>query len=476
MTSLQVVGRNGGTVSLEADEVQAFRSELRGSLLLASDPGYDEARVLWNGMIDRRPAAIVRCLGVADVIRTVNLARDHRLLLAVHAGGHSIAGKSTCDGGVVLDVSLMRDVRIDPRSRTARVAAGALLGDLDHEAQAFGLAVPTGVNSTTGIAGLTLGGGTGWLTRKHGLSIDNLISADVVTAKGELVRASETEEPDLFWGIRGGGGNLGVATSFEFQLHPVGPQVLAGFIIHRLADAGQVLRHYRSFIAEAPEELSCWAAIRKAPPLPFLPAEFHGTDILLMVTMYLGDMEEGAKVLKPMREFGKPIADVVGPTRFVDWQKAFDPLLTPGARNYWKSHNFTSLSDGLIETLIAAGKDLPSPLCELFLAHFAGAANRVAPTATAYPHRDMSFLVNAHIRWEDPAQDEVCVAWGRKFLDAAGKFATGGVYLNFLSEGEDRVRAAYGVNYDRLVELKNRYDPENIFRSNINVPPTHRSA
>lgn len=477
MSSLQVVSRAGGSVSLDAEKMQAFRADLRGSILLAGDPGYDAARALWNGMIDRRPAAIVRCLGVADVIRTVNFSRDHGVIMTVRGGGHNIAGRSTCDGGIMLDLSLMRDVRVDPARRTAQVSAGALLGDIDHETQAFGLAVPMGVNSTTGIAGLTLGGGIGWLSRKHGLTVDNLISADVVTAKGELVHTSETKEPELFWGIRGGGGNLGVVTSFEFRLHPVGPQVAVTFAVYRSSEAVQVLRRYRELVDSSPEEVNVWAALRKAPPLPFLPAEFHGTDVVLIVGFYLGDVEEGMKRLKPAGELGTPLASLVMPMRWVDWQKSFDPLLTPGAHNYWKSHNYTTLSDGLLETLVESGKNLPTPMSEIFVANISGAPSRVTQAATAYPHRDASFVINAHIRWDGAeAQRDPCIAWTREFHDAAGKYATGGVYLNFLSEGEDRVRSAYGANYDRLLTLKDRYDPENLFASNINIQPTRPGA
>lgn len=476
MSSLKVVGRNGGTVSLDADKIPAFRSELRGSLLLAGDPGYEEARVVWNAMFDRRPAAIVRCAGVADAIRTVNFVRDNGLLMAVRAGGHNVAGKASCEGGIVLDLSQLRDVWIDPHNRTARVSPGALLQDFDHEAQAFGLATPLGAQSTTGVSGLTLGGGYGWLSRKHGLAIDNLISADVVTAKGELVRASEKEAPDLFWGIRGGGGNLGVVTSYEFRLHPVQSQVLAGLVIHRISDGAEVLRHYRSVVAQAPDELTVFAAMRKAPPFPFLPAEFHGTDILIILFMYLGDAEKGAELVKPLREFGKPIAEAVGPNRYVDWQKAFDASLCAGVRNYWKSHNYTALSDGFIDALVQQAKAIPNELSDIFLCHLGAAINRVSSTATAYQHRDAEFLINAHVRWEDPTQDEAFIAWAREFHDATGKYADGSVCLNWLSEGDDRVRNAYGINYDRLVELKNKYDPDNIFRSNFNVLPTVKQA
>jgi FAD/FMN-containing dehydrogenase len=462
----------GKDAVLEEAAVEEFKSSLRGELLLAGDSGYDEARALWNAMIDRRPALIARCAGVADVIRSVNLARDHGLLVSVRGGGHNIAGKAASDGGLMIDLSPMNEVRVDPAARTARVGPGATLGDVDHETQAFGLATPLGINSTTGIAGLTLGGGFGWLSRKYGFTVDNLLAADVVTANGELVTASETDNSDLFWGIRGGGGNFGIVTSFQFQLHPIGPEVLSGLIVYRFEDAGNVLRHYRSFVAQAPDDLSCWAVLRKAPPLPFLPEEVHGTEVLIIAVLHAGDMKEGERLLRPLREYGDPIADVVMPHPYAGFQQAFDPLLTPGARNYWKSHNFSELSDGAIETILEYVGRLPTPQCEIFVAQLGGAASRIAADATAYPHRDAAFVLNVHTRWEDAAQDEECVAWAREFADATTPLATGGVYVNFISEGEERVRAAYGANYDRLVELKNRYDPTNLFRLNQNIKPT----
>lgn len=472
MTDLRVTMTTGKDAVLEEAAVEEFKSSLRGELLLAGDSGYDEARALWNAMIDRRPALIARCAGVADVIRSVNLARDHGLLVSVRGGGHNIAGKAASDGGLMIDLSPMNEVRVDPAARTARVGPGATLGDVDHETQAFGLATPLGINSTTGIAGLTLGGGFGWLSRKYGFTVDNLLAADVVTANGELVTASETDNSDLFWGIRGGGGNFGIVTSFQFQLHPVGPEVLSGLIVYRFEDAGNVLRHYRSFVAQAPDDLSCWAVLRKAPPLPFLPEEVHGTEVLIIAVLHAGDMKEGERLLRSLREYGDPIADVVMPHPYAGFQQAFDPLLTPGARNYWKSHNFSELSDGAIETILEYVGRLPTPHCEIFVAQLGGAASRIAADATAYPHRDAAFVLNVHTRWEDAAQDEECIAWAREFADATTPLATGGVYVNFISEGEERVRAAYGANYDRLVELKNRYDPTNLFSLNQNIKPT----
>jgi FAD/FMN-containing dehydrogenase len=373
----------------------------------------------------------------------------------------------------MLDLSGMAAVRVDAGARRARVEPGARLADFDREAQAFGLATPLGINSTTGIGGLTLGGGFGWLSRKHGLTVDNLISADVVTAAGEIVRASATEHPELFWAIRGGGGNFGVVTSFDFALHPVGPQVIAGLIVHPFSAAPAVLREYRELVAKAPDELCCWVVARKAPPLPFLPPEVHGTEVLVLALCHAGDLAAGAEAAAPFKAIGTPIADVVGPMPYAGWQAAFDPLLTPGARNYWKSHDFVDLADGVIDVLLDAVRRLPSPQCEIFIGHLGGAINRVPVGATAYPHRDVNFVMNVHTRWDTPAEDARCIAWTRALHEATAPFATGGVYVNFMPEDEAaRVQAgAYGVNYDRLTRVKATYDPRNLFRMNQNVTP-----
>lgn len=471
MSSVSVVTRTGGRATLDADVLGAFRAGLRGGLVTAEDAAYDETRAVWNAMIDRRPALIARCAGTADVIHCLRLAREKDLVFSVRGAGHNIAGKATCDGGLMIDLSGMRDVRVDPATRTVRSGPGATLGDVDHETQAFGLAVPVGINSTTGIAGLTLGGGFGWISRKHGLTVDNLLSADVVLADGRLVQASPKSEPDLFWGLRGGGGNLGIVTSFEFRAHPVGPEVLAGLVVHPFADAPKVARQWRDFCKTAPDEASCWIVTRKAPPLPFLPREWHGKEVLVLAMMYVGDMAAGETVFAGLRALGKPIGDVVGPHPFAGWQQAFDPLLTPGARNYWKSHNFASMPDQALDTILDYAGRLPSPASEIFVAQLGGAANRVASDATAYPHRDVEFVMNVHTRWEDPKDDETCVSWARKFFDATAVFSTGGVYVNFISDGEDRVEAAYGSNYDRVAKLKKRYDPDNLFCVNQNVAP-----
>jgi FAD/FMN-containing dehydrogenase len=473
MSDVMLRTANGGHRAFSPAQVDELRASVRGALCLPGEPAYEASRAIWNAMIDRRPGLIVRGAGAADAVRTVNLARDHGLLLAVRSGGHNIAGNAVVDGGLVLDLSAMKSVRIDPATRSARVEPGVLLGEFDREAQAFGLATPLGINATTGVAGLTLGGGFGWLSRKYGLTADNLVSADVVTADGRLRRASAQDHPDLFWAVRGGGGNFGVVTSFEFALHQVGPQVMAGLIVHPFSKARELLRAYRELVARAPEELSCWVVLRKAPPLPFLPAEVHGQEILIFAMCHAGGLEDGARAVEPFRALGTPIADVVSPHAFVAWQSAFDPLLAPGARNYWKSHDYARLSDATLETILEYAGRLPTPECEVFIAHFGGAVNRVKVDATAYPHRDVEFVMNVHTRWRDPAQDATCIGWARELFAKAAKDATGGVYVNFMPEDDaDRVReGAYGRNYARLAAIKAKYDPSNLFRLNQNIAP-----
>lgn len=462
----------GQRASSDAQVAAQLRAVVKGRVLEATTPGYDEARTIWNAMIDRRPALIVQCAGPDDVVSALRVAREHDYPIAVRSGGHNIAGNALCDDGLVIDLSQMKAIHIDPVARTARVEPGVLLGEFDTAAQQHGLATPLGINSTTGVAGLTLGGGFGWLSRRYGLTIDNLLGADVVTAAGERVRASETEHPDLFWAIRGGGGNFGVVTSFDFRLHQVGPEVLSGLVVHSLDDAANVLRFYREFSKTAPPEYVCWCVLRLAPPLPFLPPEWHGREILALAICWTGAMADGERALEPLRKFGNPIADVVGPTPYAQWQTTFDPLLCAGARNYWKTHDFSELSDGLIDVLIDYARRLPDPQTDIACAQLGGAVMRVPHEATAYTHRDAEYVMNLHGRWADPAADERCIAWARSLFQAAAPYATGGAYVNFLTQEEgERVHAAYGVNYDRLVALKTQYDPGNVFRVNQNIRP-----
>jgi FAD/FMN-containing dehydrogenase len=474
--SLTLRTLDGSFLQLEPRALDRLRSEVHG-VVTPESQGYEQARSIWNAMIDRHPALVVRCQNRDDVARAVRFAHDHRLLLTVRGGGHNIAGNAVCEGGLMIDLSPMKGIRVDAARRTARVEPGCTLAELDRETQAHGLAVPLGINSTTGVAGLTLGGGFGWLSRLHGMTVDNLLSAEVVTAGGRIVRASESENPDLFWGIRGGGGNFGVVTSFEFQLHPVGPEILSGLVVHPFDDAAAVLRYHRDFVATLPDETSVWVVMRKAPPLPFIPTEWHGREVVVLAAFHAGDREIGERRLEPLRRFGRPIADVIGPHPYVGWQQAFDPLLTPGARNYWKSHDFIELNDALLDTLAGYAARLPSPQCEVFVGQVGGAMNRVPAGATAYPHRDAEFIMNVHGRWDDPADDAACTTWARDLFRDAAPYATGGVYVNFMPADEtERIRGAYGDNYDRLVALKDRYDPTNLFRMNQNIPPSDAGA
>lgn len=463
----------GKPLQISEEKLDTLRHCLRGSACLPGEPGYDEARTLWNAMIDLSPGLVIRCAGAADVIQAVDFARENELLLAVRGGGHNIAGKGCCDKGLMIDLSPMQSVRIDSANHTARVEPGALLADFDKEAAAFGLVTPLGINSTTGVAGLTLGGGFGWVSRKYGLTIDNLLSADVVTADAQLVHASDTENSDLFWALRGGGGNFGVVTSFEFQLHAIGNEVLSGLVVHPFEQASELFGKYLDYVKDLPDELTCWVVLRKAPPLPFLPEQWHGKEVMIFAVCYVGDLQEGERVLAPLRGWGEPIADVISPHKYVDWQTAFDPLLTPGARNYWKSHDFTDLRGAAVDTIIDFAGRLPTAECEIFVAKLGGEINRVDEDATAYPHRDTEFVLNVHTRWSDPAEDAKCIAWAREFFDKTAPYANGGVYVNFMADDEAaRMDGAYGSNLDRLTTLKSSYDPDNLFRINQNIAPS----
>lgn len=457
---------------LSSRALESLKSGLRGDVLVPGSGEYDSARSIWNGMIDKQPVLIVRCRDVDDVVRAVGFARDNSLPLAVKSGGHNIAGNALCEDGLVIDLSAMNTVDVAAGEYRASVGPGATLGDFDRAAQASGLATPLGINSTTGVAGLTLGGGFGWLTRKHGMTVDNLVAADVVTAQGRVLGASADENPDLFWALRGGGGNFGIVTRFEYRLHPVGPEVLAGLIVYPHTDARRVLDQYRQFVAGAPDELSAWVIMRKAPPLPFLPESVHGESVLVIAFCYAGDPQEGGRYAEALQSFAEPHGVHAGVMPYMDWQQIFDPLLGPGARNYWKSHNFTQLEDGAVEKMIEYAERLPTPECEIFLAHLGGAANRVDKQATAYPHRDVEFVLNVHTRWSEAGDDERCIAWAREFFEATERHAQGGAYINFMTADEtERVKAAYGGAHDRLAEIKAGHDPDNVFRLNQNIPP-----
>jgi FAD/FMN-containing dehydrogenase len=451
---------------------EELKGTIKGNIFVPDDSGYDEARQIWNAMIDRRPAVIAQCVQADDVPPIIQFARKNGLELSIRGAGHNIAGNALCDNGVMIDFSRMKTVRVDAGKRRAYVEPGATLANFDEAVQAHGLATPVGINSTTGIAGLTLGGGFGWLTRKYGMTIDNLVSVDMVMADGKKLRASQNENADLFWAIRGGGGNFGVVTQFEFQLFPVGPEIVAGMIVFPFNQARQVLTKYRQFVNSAPEELNVWVVLRKAPPLPFLPENVHGKEVVVLPIFYSGAVADAEKLIAPLRSFGDAIGEHIGPQPYVEWQKAFDPLLTPGARNYWKSHNFTELADGALDSVIEYAGKLASPQCEIFIGLIAGAANRVAPGAMAYGHRDAKFVLNVHGRWDDAKDDQKCIGWARDFFKASAPFASAGAYVNFMTDEEgDRVAAAYGSNYDRLVQAKKRFDPDNVFHLNQNIKP-----
>jgi FAD/FMN-containing dehydrogenase len=366
----------------------------------------------------------------------------------------------------------MKGVQVDPSARRATVEPGCTLADFDAAAQAHGLATPLGINSTTGVAGLTLGGGFGWLSRKHGMTVDNLLGAEVVMADGTQLRASETKNADLFWGLRGGGGNFGIVTRFEFQLHRVGPDVLSGLIAFPFDQAKSVLTQFARFTETMPDDLNVWMVTRKAPPLPFLPADVHGKEIIVLAVCHVGEPTEGEKLIDTLRGFGRAHGEHFGVQPYTAWQQAFDPLLTRGARNYWKSHNFARLSDGAIDAIIAYASALPSPQCEIFIGTIGGQTTRIAPEAMAYSSRDANYVMNVHGRWESAAEDERCIAWAREFFAKSQPFASAGAYINFLTQEEtDRIEFAYGAGYQRLVALKKKYDPTNFFRMNQNIKP-----
>jgi FAD/FMN-containing dehydrogenase len=451
--------------TVDETAIQALRAAARGAVVGPGDEGYDASRKVFNAMIDKRPSLIVRCAGPADVIQGVTFARTHDLPLAVRGGGHSVAGKAVCDGGLMLDLSPMKGIRVDPVRRTADAQPGLLLRDLDHETQAFGLATPLGIVSVTGIAGLTLGGGIGWLNGKHGLACDNVLSADVVTADGQLLTASSTQEEDLYWGIRGGSGNFGVVTSFTYRLHPVGP-VLGGPLLYPFTQAREVLRLYHEFASTCPDELST-AAVFAADP--------DGNPVVAIVACYCGAIETGEQVLRPLRGFGTPLADLIQPMAYGAMQRMFDADFPAGRQHYWRAGWLTDLSDDAIEVLLRFVAEKPSPATPVGLQQVHGAASRVDPTATAFPHRDQQYELLILSQWADPADSAKNVEWTRAFFEAMQPFLGRGVYVNDLGEeGEDRVKAAYGTNYERLVAVKNKYDPTNFFRVNHNIKPTAR--
>ncbi len=458
---------------LEDSVVQAFKSSLRGELLLPSDDGYDAARKIYNAMIDKRPAMIARCVGAADVITCVNFAREHHLLVSVRGGGHNVAGKAVCDDGLMIDLSRMKGIRVDPIRRTVRAEPGLTWGELNDDLQIFGLAATGAYVSTTGISGLTLGGGLGWLVRKHGLTVDNLLSADIVTADGRLLIASATENEDLFWCVRGGGGNFGIVASFEFKIHPAGT-VLAGLVIHPLARAREALQFWREYEATAPEELTAAALLFNFPDDPSVPENLRGAPIVAMGGVYAGPLEAGEKALRSLRDYGPPAADIFQPMPYSAAQKMADFLWPPDFYNYWKSSFLTGCSDGAIDIMLDFFARAPSPRTVVVIEHNGdGAMSRVAELETAVGHRTWPYNLLLTSIWSDARDSEVNIRWTREFWDAMQPFMADAVYVNYLGEeGEERIRSAYGVaKYERLVALKKKYDPTNLFRLNQNIGP-----
>jgi FAD/FMN-containing dehydrogenase len=458
---------------LDDTTVRTLNGAFAGELIGADDRRYERARRVWNGMVDRRPAMIARCAGEDDVIAALGLAREHGLPVAVRGGGHNVAGNAACDGGVVIDLSGLKEIAVDPDRRTAVVAPGVLLGELDGATQAFGLATPTGNVSMTGVAGLTLGGGLGWIARKHGPACDNLLSARVVTADGERVTASAEENPDLLWGLRGGGGNFGVVTSFEYRVHPVGPQVIAGGVLHAFSDAPEVFRFFADFVATAPDELSVTAStFRAASGMP-IPPEMRGELVTMLAVCWVGDLAAGERALRPLRSFGRPLADLVAPMPYTTLQSSSDAAYPNGQRNYWKSHYVDEITDAVIATLSEHAPRMTSPQSSFYFQHLGGAISRPGIDTAAFGHRDAAFDFAILTVWKHGAEDAEHLTWARDFSAAMQPYATG-VYVNNLGvEGADRVRAAYApATYERLVALKDVYDPHNVFRLNQNVVPS----
>jgi hypothetical protein len=462
------------TATVNESAIADLHAKLGDHLITPQDSAYEEARQVWNGMIDKRPAAVARCRGVADVIACVRWASDHDVLLAVRGGGHNVAGFGTCDDGLVIDLSPMKGIRVDPRNRTARAEGGVTWGELDRETQVFGLVAPGGVVSTTGIGGLTLGGGQGWLRRAFGMACDNLISADVVTADGRLLVASETENSDLFWALRGGGGNFGVVTSFEFRLHAVGPMVAFAGVFYPLARTPHIMPAYREFAASAPDEITSSAVWWTIPAVPGFPSALHGEDVLILSGVSAGSPEEGERQLMPLREIDDPLLDLSSPIPYIAVQQLFDPFFPPyELRHYWKALYLAGLGNEVIAELQSWMTRRPSPLSMAAVTPLGGALARVDANATAVGDRQAPYLLEILTTWQDPSQTERNVVWTRDFFAAMEPFSSGKTNLNFPGSGDDPQfgRAAFGGNYERLVSVKRTYDPANRFRLNQNIDP-----
>lgn len=457
---------------METKKIIELKTFIKGVVLLPNEEGYDDSRAIWNGMFDKNPAVIIKCINTSDVVHAVNFGRNNNLLIAIKGGGHNSAGTAVCNNGLMIDLSLLNEVKVDINNNTVKVQGGCLLGAVDAETQKYGLAVSAGIVSHTGVGGLTLGGGFGWISRKHGLTIDNLISAEIVTAEGKIVTTSLSKNSDLFWAIRGGGGNFGIVTSFEFKAAKIGTEVLAGPIVKKFEDMTEYLRFHRDYVRTMPDEMTICAVVRYAPPLPFLPKDIHGKLIVLVPFTWLGDYETGQKLLQPIRDFGETLGDGSGMYPWIDWQSAFDGLVNHGARNYWKSHHLKELTDKCIDIIHEYALNMPSDECEVFIPHMEGAPSQIAANSTAFPHRNTPFVLNIHTRWQNSSDDEKSIKWAKEFHKETEPFSQG-VYVNFLSdEGADRVKQAYTTQvWKRLVDCKRKWDSKNLFKMNQNISP-----
>jgi len=471
---MQVTSQRSSRLHLDEQALAGLRASMRGTILTPSDSPYDEARRIWNGMIDRRPSVIARPSGAADVMAAVRFARDRGMAVSVRGGGHNIAGAAVTDGGLMIDMSLRRAVRVDTANRVVRVEGGATWGDVDHETQAFGLVVPSGIVSTTGVAGFTLGGGFGWTSRKFGFAADNLLSADVVTPDGDLLHASECKNPDLFWALRGGGGNFGVVTSFEFRAHTHGPEALCGMVVYPLERAPEVIGLFRELTSHAPDELSCLLILRIAPPLPFLPAAVHGTPIAAIAVHWKGDPDAGEAALSPIRLALAPIGGTIARKPFIAHQTMLDAGVPFGRRYYWKSDNFDRVDDGVSEALLASASRITSLLSAIMAMHLDGAPAKLDPGETAVGMRQARYVVVFQAAWDKSEEDQQHIEWARASLKAAQPFSAGNPYVNFLTADETASRgvAAYDLSiYERLREVKTKYDPKNLFHGAHAIAP-----
>jgi len=473
MPGIQTI--DGRSTDVSDAALSRLRSSVAGAVLTASDPPYAEARHIWNGTVDRHPSVIVRCTSVSDVQAALRFAVENDLQFSVCGGGHNVAGWAVADGGLMIDLRELSGIDVDPDNRIVRVGGGAVLGDVDAATLPHGLAVPVGVVGETGVGGLTLGGGIGWLRRKHGLTSDNLLAATVVTASGDVVRASSDQHPDLLWALRGGGGNFGIVTQFEFQAHPISDQVYFALVFHPIENAKEGLRRYRELAENAPDDMNAFAILWSVPESDEFPAEHHGAPALVFAVAWLGDPAEGERYLSPLRSFARPIADLSGMTPFADVQKLFDEDYPSGGRYYWKSNYISALDDDAIEDLIELALARPSRESSIDIWQLGGAIQRATPESSAYPHRGAPYLLGIEANWNDPADDEANRDWARNVYDRTAKYGYGGaVYVNFPGHGEEGdslVRGAYGVNYARLQAVKARYDPQNRFRMNQNIRP-----